>query len=109
MPTDHNLKATLLQAEAGTAYFLAGPALALISEEGRRLLFSRTIFWLPPTLPIAGALLVARLAFWKGISTRVKLYRRGGAGPGAGGLAHGRANVANFHTTGGATSPAYPT
>jgi eukaryotic-like serine/threonine-protein kinase len=56
------------------AYFLAGPALALVSEEGRRLLFSRTIFWLPPTLSIAGALLVARLASWKGISTRVKLY-----------------------------------
>jgi len=56
------------------AYFLAGPALALISEEGRRLLFSRTIFWLPPTLSIAGALLVARLASWNGISTRVKLY-----------------------------------
>ena len=56
------------------AYFLAGPALALISDEGRRLLFSRTIFWLPPTLSIAGALLVARLASRHGISTRVKLY-----------------------------------
>lgn len=56
------------------AYFLAGPALALISEEGRRLYFSQTIFWLPPTLSIAGALLVARLASWNGLSTRVKLY-----------------------------------
>jgi hypothetical protein len=107
MPSDHDLKATLLPAEAGTsrpgrrtsswtlppdlreeavrrvravalvyalAYFLAGPALALIGEESRRLLFSRTIFWLPPTLSIAGALLVARLATWNGIPTRVKLY-----------------------------------
>ena len=56
------------------AYFLAGPALALITEEGRKLLFSRTIFWLPPALSIAGALLVAWLVSRPGIPTRVKLY-----------------------------------
>ena len=56
------------------AYFLAGPAPYLLGEEGRRLLFSRPIFWLPPALSIAGALLVARLASWKGLSTRVKLH-----------------------------------
>jgi len=107
MSSEHDQKATLLRAEAGTsrsrsrtslwtlppdlreeavrrvgavallyalAYFLAGPGLALISEEGRTLLFSRTVFWLPPTLSIAGALLVARLASWKGIPSQVKLY-----------------------------------
>ena len=56
------------------AYFIAGPALMVISDLGRKLFFSRTIFWLPPTLSIAGALLVWRLAAWKGISTRAKLY-----------------------------------
>jgi eukaryotic-like serine/threonine-protein kinase len=107
MPTDHDQKATLLRAEAGTsrsgrrtsswtlppdlreeavrrvravalvyalAYFLAGPALALIGEEGRRLFFSRTIFWLPPTVSIAAALLVAWLASRPEISTRLKLH-----------------------------------
>jgi eukaryotic-like serine/threonine-protein kinase len=56
------------------AYFLADPAPSLISEEGRRLFFSRTIFWLPSTLSIAGALLVAWLASRREISTRVKLH-----------------------------------
>jgi tRNA A-37 threonylcarbamoyl transferase component Bud32 len=56
------------------AYFIAGPALMVISDLGRKLFFSRTIFWLPPTLSIAGALLVWRLAAWKGMSTRAKLY-----------------------------------
>src|SRR5918995_7118122 len=107
MPSDHNPKATLLRAEAGTsrpglktsswtlppdlreeavrrvravalvyalAYFIAGPAVALIGEEGRKLFFSRTIFWLPPTLSIAGALLVAWLASRREISSWVKLH-----------------------------------
>ena len=56
------------------AYFLANPALALITEAGRELLLSRTIFWLPPTLSIVGALLVAWLATRPGIPTRAKLY-----------------------------------
>jgi hypothetical protein len=56
------------------AYFLAGPAIALLSEEGRGMLFSRAIFWLPPALSIAGALLVAWLASRRGISTRLKLH-----------------------------------
>jgi serine/threonine-protein kinase len=56
------------------AYFLAGPAIYLLGDEGRRRLFSQTIFWLPPALSIAGALLVAWLASRPGISTRVKLY-----------------------------------
>ena len=56
------------------AYFLAGPGLALITDQGRKLLFSRTIFWLPPALSITGALLVAWLVSRPGIPTRVKLY-----------------------------------
>jgi serine/threonine-protein kinase len=107
MPSDPDLKATLLRPDAapsrasrGTgswtlppdvreeavrrvravalvyalAYFLAGPALALISDAGRKLLFSRAIFWLPPTLSIAGALLVAWLVSRPGIPARMKLY-----------------------------------
>ncbi len=55
------------------AYFLAGPAVFLLGEEGRRLFFSRTIFWLPPTISIVDALLVAWIASRPGISTRFKL------------------------------------
>jgi serine/threonine-protein kinase len=55
------------------AYFVADPAIPLLSAEGRGMLFSRTIFWLPPALSIAGALLVAWLASRRGVSTRLKL------------------------------------
>jgi eukaryotic-like serine/threonine-protein kinase len=55
------------------AYFLAGPALILLSEQGRQLLFSRTIYWLPSALSIAGALLVAWICSRARIPTRVKL------------------------------------
>ena len=107
MPSDLDLKATLLRPDAAPslasrrtnswslppdlreeavlriravalvyalAYFLAGPGLALITDQGRELLFSRPIFWLPPALSIAGALLVAWLVSRSGIPTRVKLY-----------------------------------
>jgi eukaryotic-like serine/threonine-protein kinase len=46
----------------------------LISAEGRALLFSRTVFWLPPMLSIAGGILVAWLLSLPTVSTRIKLY-----------------------------------
>jgi tRNA A-37 threonylcarbamoyl transferase component Bud32 len=55
------------------AYFLAGPALVLLSEQGRRLFFSRLGFWLPSALSIGGALLVGWICSRSGFSIRAKL------------------------------------
>jgi eukaryotic-like serine/threonine-protein kinase len=55
------------------AYFLAGESLYLISDEGRRILFSQVGLWLPSTVSIAGALLVAWLMGRPAVPTTVKL------------------------------------
>jgi serine/threonine-protein kinase len=55
------------------AYFLAGPALVLLSEPGRRLFFSRVGFWLPSALSIGGALLIGWICSRPGLSIRAKL------------------------------------
>jgi len=56
------------------AYFLAGPGVMLISAESRVLLFSQTVFWLPPMMSIAGGILVAWLVSLPGVSARLKFH-----------------------------------
>ena len=60
-----------------TAYFLVGLLPALLTPEGRAMLFGRTIHWLPAILSIVGA-----LAAWTDSPRRSKggrLYPTGGA------------------------------
>ncbi|HEY7637740.1 MAG TPA: serine/threonine-protein kinase [Gemmatimonadales bacterium] len=56
------------------AYFLAGLLPALLSPEGRAMLMSRTIHWLPPTLSIVGALVVGWLVARPGLTSAVKMF-----------------------------------
>ena len=55
------------------AYFLIGMLPLLISEEGRTLLFGRTIHWLPATVSIADALALAWLVGHPRVPASVKL------------------------------------
>jgi serine/threonine-protein kinase len=57
-----------------TAYFVAYLLPALLTSQGRALLFGRTIHWLPPILSILGALLVAWLASRPEIPARIKMH-----------------------------------
>jgi len=55
------------------AYFLAGLLPPLLSAEGRTMLMSGMIHWLPPVLSIVGALVVAWLLSRPGLNTAVKM------------------------------------
>jgi serine/threonine-protein kinase len=55
------------------AYFMAGPLPWLISAEGRAMLLSRVIYWLPPSISILGALVVAWLVSRPGLRTQAKM------------------------------------
>ena len=57
-----------------TAYFLIGMLPLLVTTEGRTLLFSRPIHWLPATVSIADALALAWLVGHPRISPNVKLF-----------------------------------
>jgi serine/threonine-protein kinase len=56
------------------AYFLAGPLPWLLTAESRAMLFSRTIFWLPPAVSILGALAVAWIVSRPGLNKAVKMF-----------------------------------
>jgi eukaryotic-like serine/threonine-protein kinase len=56
------------------AYFLAGLLPPLLSAEGRAMLVSGTIHWLPPTLSIVGALVVAWLLSRPGLKPALKMF-----------------------------------
>jgi serine/threonine-protein kinase len=56
------------------AYFIIGILPLLLSEQGRTMFFSHTIMWLPASVSIGDALLLAWLVAHPRVSTSVKLF-----------------------------------